>query len=408
MKRQIIAVSTLLLMLAGMTQAQNIQQLRVETRGQGTLQVSGQRDERLNEVSVNLRDGGEMELRFLGQATWIFTGRWSGRSDIVELEIFRGFGNNGATGRGTLYLRRGEVDRLEISGNTRRDRFSISFRGSEDRPGWGGERPGWGGGQPAGYSVAEGRYEIEVVATGKFLDLRLEDQRTLQQWGRSRNRNQQWDIERTRDGYYTIRSVENGAYLGIEDRFGRDGAAVMAFQREFGDNVKWQFVDAGRGMIMIVSRGSGRVLDLPSGQNRDGVRFQLWSQTNRDNQRFRLYRVGSIDDRGRRDDRDRQYEDNQAGRMNWRGRVDGEVILEVRGSSVRQRLVSGSRFDDGQATFTSSLPHREVNLRINQRRGRGAVEVIERPSFANNFTALIRIRDEKGGADDYEFELIWN
>src|SRR5262249_20347010 len=74
-------------------------------------------------------------------------------------------------------------------------------------------------------SVQPGRYEIEVALTGKVLDLRREDMRTVQQFYRGNVRNQQWDIESAGGGYYYIRSVENGAYLTAEGTF--NGSRVI-------------------------------------------------------------------------------------------------------------------------------------------------------------------------------------
>jgi hypothetical protein len=48
-----------------------------------------------------------------------------------------------------------------------------------------------------------------------------------------------------------------------------------------------------------------------------------------------------------------------------------------------------------------------VTVRLTQKRGRGEIFIEQQPSRENDFTAIIRIRDSKGGASDYEFELQW-
>ena len=54
------------------------------------------------------------------------------------------------------------------------------------------------------------------------------------------------------------------------------------------------------------------------------------------------------------------------------------------------------------------MPRRRVNVNVEKLRGRGTVEVVEQPSSRNNFTAIVRLRDNKGGTDDYEIEVYWN
>ena len=66
--------------------------------------------------------------------------------------------------------------------------------------------------------------------------------------------------------------------------------------------------------------------------------------------------------------------------MRWRGRVDGEVVLEVRSKTVTERLVSGNSFNSGRYDFTGPLPRHELYLRLDKRKTRGAIELIARPS----------------------------
>jgi hypothetical protein len=49
-----------------------------------------------------------------------------------------------------------------------------------------------------------------------------------------------------------------------------------------------------------------------------------------------------------------------------------------------------------------------VALQLNKLRGRGRVELVEQPSPANNYTAVVLIRDPERGDDSYEFELTWS
>lgn len=103
-----------------------------------------------------------------------------------------------------------------------------------------------------------------------------------------------------------------------------------------------------------------------------------------------------------------QYPDTgRGGRMTWRGRVDDDVRIRIRGGSADVETIGGTPYYDAQPNFSNSLPNRRVNVRLTKIRGRGDVFIEQQPSRENDFTAVIRIKDTRGGADNYEFTLDW-
>jgi hypothetical protein len=124
---------------------------------------------------------------------------------------------------------------------------------------------------------------------------------------------------------------------------------------------------------------------------------------------YTLQRTMSDIDRELGSDRDDQYPGPgpSSGRMTWRGRVDDDVRINVRGGRAEIETLGGSPYYDGISDFSSALPFRRVTVRLNVRKGRGQVFIEQQPTRDNDFTAVIRIRDPKGGASDYEFELSW-
>ena len=96
-----------------------------------------------------------------------------------------------------------------------------------------------------------------------------------------------------------------------------------------------------------------------------------------------------------------------SGQMTWRGTVDDDVRILIRGGSTDVQTIGGSPYYDAVSNFTSSLPMRRVNVSVNKRRGRGEVFVEQQPSRENNYTAIIRVRDPRGGANQYEFDVNW-
>jgi hypothetical protein len=95
------------------------------------------------------------------------------------------------------------------------------------------------------------------------------------------------------------------------------------------------------------------------------------------------------------------------GRVYWRGMVDDKVQLVIRGGKLESRTVSGRSYPDGTFSFTASLPSREVAVGVTRTRGRGSVRVIQQPSPANDFTAIVEIYDDGGGAREYQLDIFW-
>jgi len=95
------------------------------------------------------------------------------------------------------------------------------------------------------------------------------------------------------------------------------------------------------------------------------------------------------------------------GTMTWRGRVDDYVELNIQGNRVRSREREGSQTLNEQVSFSNPLPRADVAVSVRKGNGRGRVSVVQQPDRSNNYTAIVKIDDEKGGADDYEIEMEW-
>jgi hypothetical protein len=97
----------------------------------------------------------------------------------------------------------------------------------------------------------------------------------------------------------------------------------------------------------------------------------------------------------------------RSGRMTWKGRVDDDVRITIRGGSADVETIGGTPYYNGQPNFNGSLPPRRVNVQLTNKRGRGEIYIEQQPSRDNNFAVVVRIKDPRGGAADYEFELTW-
>ena len=114
-------------------------------------------------------------------------------------------------------------------------------------------------------------------------------------------------------------------------------------------------------------------------------------------------------DRSRNEDVYGRSSNNQSysgsGTMTWRGRVDDYVELNIQGNRVRSREREGSQTLNEQVSFSNPFPRADVSVSVRKRSGRGRVSVVQQPNRSNNYTAIVKIDDERGGADDYEIEM---
>ena len=97
-----------------------------------------------------------------------------------------------------------------------------------------------------------------------------------------------------------------------------------------------------------------------------------------------------------------------AGALRWSGRVDDVVEVRIQGRRVEFITRSGKALRDVNADIVGAgLPRANVRVDIDKRSGRGAVDVVQQPSAANGYTAIIRLEDRRSGADDYDFRARW-
>ena len=97
----------------------------------------------------------------------------------------------------------------------------------------------------------------------------------------------------------------------------------------------------------------------------------------------------------------------RGGRMTWKGRVDDDVRITIRGGTADVQTIGGTPYYDAQPNFSASLPPRRVNVRLVNKKGRGEIYIEQQPSRENDFAVVVRIKDGRGGAADYEFEIEW-
>ena len=91
----------------------------------------------------------------------------------------------------------------------------------------------------------------------------------------------------------------------------------------------------------------------------------------------------------------------------WTGDVDREVQIVMRGRDLWTRNARNS--DDGRHwdRVNGALPRTDGRIIVRLEDGRGDADVVQQPTSRNNYTAIVRVRDRRGGMDRYRLEAYW-
>lgn len=94
--------------------------------------------------------------------------------------------------------------------------------------------------------------------------------------------------------------------------------------------------------------------------------------------------------------------------LHWSGNVDRDISITIRRGRVRTSTLAGAEPKNVQANLVAGgLPQQDGQLTLNQREGRGTVTITQQPSAANNYTAVVRVRDGRPGFGYYDFDIVW-
>ena len=95
------------------------------------------------------------------------------------------------------------------------------------------------------------------------------------------------------------------------------------------------------------------------------------------------------------------------GSLDWNGRVDNRVNIILRGNTVRTNMIAGNNVGRANHRLTGSLPRRTAFVSVSKLDGRGTVRVVQQPSRANNYTAIVQVFDRKRSSDNYRLRINW-
>ncbi|MFB6308338.1 MAG: BNR-4 repeat-containing protein [Haloarculaceae archaeon] len=137
--------------------------------------------------------------------------------------------------------------------------------------------------------IAEGRYWIENVNSGKAMDVNnssTSDGADVIQWGYWGGANQQWDVTQNSDGTYTITNVNSGKVLEVASAGTSDGDNVQQYTDNGCTCQNWNIIENSDGTYRLENANSGKVADVDGQSTSDGATVLQWGWWGGDNQKW--------------------------------------------------------------------------------------------------------------------------
>lgn len=96
------------------------------------------------------------------------------------------------------------------------------------------------------------------------------------------------------------------------------------------------------------------------------------------------------------------------GSFEFRAIVDDTALIKIEDGRLWGTVLQGQPMRVLDARFSDGYPQGDMErLEVTRFRGRGEVEILEKPWSGNNYSIVIRIHDSRGGDDEYGFRLQW-
>jgi hypothetical protein len=117
---------------------------------------------------------------------------------------------------------------------------------------------------------------------------------SIVQWTYNNGDNDKWRISPLTDGYYKITNKKSGKAFSVNGESIQDDATIIQSGLDGLNSDKWQLADIGDKTFILINKKSGKVIDIPSGSLEDGPKIVQYSSSGATNQLFRLNEVEKI------------------------------------------------------------------------------------------------------------------
>ncbi|WP_147302958.1 RICIN domain-containing protein [Marinoscillum furvescens] len=134
-------------------------------------------------------------------------------------------------------------------------------------------------------------YRIVNRNSGQVLDVNgasTANGANVLQWPWNGGDNQLWEIVDLGTGYSRIINKNSGLDLDVNMGSSTNGATVIQWPWNGGNNQQWEVIDLGGGYSRIRNRNSGKSLDVNGGSTSNGADVIQWTWTGGSNQQWEL------------------------------------------------------------------------------------------------------------------------
>jgi hypothetical protein len=139
-------------------------------------------------------------------------------------------------------------------------------------------------------------YTVVNKTSGKCVDARAAataNGTAVQQYTCNGTTAQEWQFQATSGGYFRVNNQNNAAEAwDVANVSTADGGLIQLWSYSGGNNQQWQPVQEADGSYHILSRNTGKCLDVPAGSTSDSVQLQQYACNGTSAQSFALVPVG--------------------------------------------------------------------------------------------------------------------
>ncbi|WP_220446938.1 pectate lyase [Nonomuraea deserti] len=131
--------------------------------------------------------------------------------------------------------------------------------------------------------------------SGKALDLydfATDDGAPIVQWARNDGNQQQWQFVSSGDGYYRLKSRHSGKVLDVYEWSTAGGAEIVQWADLNAANQQFRLADSDGGHVRLINRNSGKALEVWEWGTGDGARISQWDDLGGANQQWQLVKMG--------------------------------------------------------------------------------------------------------------------
>lgn len=134
-------------------------------------------------------------------------------------------------------------------------------------------------------------YRLLNQNSGQALDVNSSstaDGAGIIQWPQNGGNNQQWIITDNGGGYYKITNRNSSKTLDVDMSSTTAGAAIVQWPWNGGNNQQWQLTAASSGIYKVINRNSGFALDVNGASTANGAGIIQWNANAGANQQWQI------------------------------------------------------------------------------------------------------------------------